>query len=360
MQPILEKVNIIPEYQFGFRAKHGTPEQCHRIINYSLESKKYCSGVFLDVQHAFDKVWHEGLFFKLKKLLPTHFYIILKSYLSNRHYYVKYNRAYSKIFEINAGVPQGSVLGPVLYTIFTSDMPVIGNILVATYADDTAVLAANTNPSDASIQLQEELRVIENWLTKWKIKINTAKSSHVTFTLRRGNCSSVYIYNNQIPQYETVKYLGLHIDRRLTWKSYIKAKRLHLNLKSKRLLRLLSSRSQNHFSLENKLRIYKAMLKPIWTYGIQLWGTASNSNIEILQRFQSKTLRSFADAPWYISNKAIHDDLEMPLVKDEIKRFSKHYLDRLSNHNNLLAIMLLDDTNEVRRLKRKQILDLPF
>ena len=91
------------------------------------------------------------------------------------------------------------------------------------------------------------------------------------------------------------------------------------------------------------------MLKPIWTYGIQLWATASNSNIEILQRFQSKTLRSFVDAPWYISNKAIHDDLEIPLVKDEIKRFSKHYLDRLSNHNNPLAIMLLDDTNEVRR-----------
>ena len=71
-------------------------------------------------------------------------------------------------------------------------------------------------------------------------------------------------------------------------------------------------------------------------------------------------LRSFVKDPWYIPNKAIHDDLEMPLVKDEIKRFSKNYLDRLSNHNNLLAIMLLDDTNEVCRLKRKQIFDLPF
>ena len=135
MQPILEKANTIPEYQLTY----------YRIIYYirkSLESKKYCSVVFLDVQQAFDKVWHEGLLFKLKKLLPTHFYLILKSYLSNRHYYVKYSRAYSNIFKINAGVPLGSVLGPVLYTIFTSDLPVIGNILVATYANDTDLLYA--------------------------------------------------------------------------------------------------------------------------------------------------------------------------------------------------------------------------
>ena len=67
MLSVLEKLNIIPDYQFGFRHKHGTPEQCHRIISYirdSLENKDYCSGVFLDVRKAFDKVWHTGLFFK--------------------------------------------------------------------------------------------------------------------------------------------------------------------------------------------------------------------------------------------------------------------------------------------------------
>ena len=109
---------------------------------------------------------------------------------------------------------------------------------------------------------------------------------------------------------------------------------------------------KSQLSLENKVLIYKTILKPVWTYGIQLWGTASNSNIEILQRYQSNTLRSIVNAPWFVSNKSIHDDLFIPKILEEIRRFSENYLGRLSNHINPLAIALLDETEEVRRLKR--------
>lgn len=361
LSPILEKSNIIPDYQFGFRHHHGTPEQCHRIVAFvrdTLENKKYCSGVFLDVQQAFDKVWHYGLLFKLKKLLPTPFYLVLKSYLSERQFYVKVNNEISQIYNINAGVPQGSVLGPILYTIFTSDMPFSDNVLIATYADDTALLASSTCPIEASNIVQRELNEIEIWLNKWNIKVNTDKSVHVLFTLRKGVCPNLYINNNAIPQKDSVKYLGLHIDKRLTWSHHIKAKKEHLKIKTKRLYWLLGAKSQ--LNLENKVIIYKTILKPVWTYGIQLWGTASNSNIEILQRYQNITLRSIVNAPWFVSNNTIHNDLHIPKVKDEINRFSENYLGRLSNHCNPCAISLLDDTEEVRRLKRHHILDLPF
>lgn len=121
--PILENKNIIPEYQFGFRHKHGTPEQCHRIVNVitdALEKKKYCSAVFLDIQQAFDRVWHVGLLFKLKNNLPAPFYLVLKSCLNQRCFYVKVNNEMSTLRKIQAGIPQGSVVGTVLYTIFTS------------------------------------------------------------------------------------------------------------------------------------------------------------------------------------------------------------------------------------------------
>lgn len=121
---------------------------------------------------------------------------------------------------------------------------------------------------------------------------------------------------------------------------------------------LLGPKSQ--LSLENKILLYKTILKPIWTYGIQLWGTASNSNIEILQRFQSKTLRSIANAPWFVTNNTLHNDFKIPTVKCEIKKVSCSYLERLSNHINPLAITLLDETNTIRRLKRNHVLDLPF
>jgi len=73
-------------------------------------------------------------------------------------------------------------------------------------------------------------------------------------------------------------------------------------------------------TLENKVRLYKAILKTVWTYGIQLWGTASNSNIEILQRYQSKILRQIVNPPFYISNGSIHKDLGIPYVKEEIAK----------------------------------------
>lgn len=361
MIPLIDEKQIIPEHQFGFRHKHGTPEQCHRIVNYiteSLENKKYCSAVFLDIQQAFDRVWHTGLLFKLKSFLPTPFYLLLQSYLSDRLFYVKHNNDYSNIRSISAGVPQGSVLGPILYTIFTADLPTSEKVLVATYADDTAIMAASTIPSQASNIIQDQLNKLHDWLQKWNIKINCNKSKHITFTNNKGDCPPVRMNGEIIPHVESVKYLGLILDRRLNWKSHIKAKRKELDTKCRKLYWLLRPKSQ--LSVENKLIIYKTLLKPIWVYGIHLWGTTCHSNVNILQRFQSKTLRQILNSQWYVRNDIIHNDLQMPYVKDEINRFSEKYLTRLSNHPNVLAICLLDDSNETRRLKRLHVLDLPF
>lgn len=152
-----------------------------------------------------------------------------------------------------------------------------------------------------------------------------------------------------------MQYLGLHLDRRLTWKYHVKAKKEQINIKLRSLYWLLGQKSV--LSLENKLLIYKTIIKPIWTYAIQIWGTASNSNIEITQRVQSKTLRSITKAPWYVSNHTIQRDLKICTVKDEIKKFSDRYKTRLENHPNPLAVALLQ-APATTRLKRKNILNL--
>jgi hypothetical protein len=119
-----------------------------------------------------------------------------------------------------------------------------------------------------------------------------------------------------------VKYLGMHLDKRLKWAKHIKTKRKQLNLKAKQMHWLLG---RSTLSIESEL-LYEAVLKPIWTYGTQLYGTASNSNIGILQRFQSKALRSVLNAPWYINNHRIHEDLQMNTVLSEIKEWKTKYL----------------------------------
>jgi hypothetical protein len=103
--------------------------------------------------------------------------------------------------------------------------------------------------------------------------------------------------------------------------------------------------------MEEKLLVYKAILKPIWTYGIQLWGTTSNSNIEILECFQSKVLRPIVDAPWYVSNYVIRKDLQIPTVKEEISRFSSLYAARHRAHTKELIATLTEPPIH-KRLRR--------
>jgi hypothetical protein len=104
----------------------------------------------------------------------------------------------------------------------------------------------------------------------------------------------------------------------------------------------------------NKLPIYETILKPIWTYGIQLWGTASTSNVKILERFQSKALRMIVDAAWYVPNTVIRRDLQTPTVREEIRRYSSQYSARLSAHPNVLIVNLTEQPDK-RRLRN----DLP-
>jgi hypothetical protein len=115
---------------------------------------------------------------------------------------------------------------------------------------------------------------------------------------------------------------------------------------------------ENHSSLSNKLLLYKTILKPLWTYGIQLWGTASISIIEILERFKSKALRMIVDAPWYVPNTLIRLDLPIPSVKEEISHCSSHYSARLTAHPNDILLTLLKQP-ERKRLRRHLLNDLP-
>ena len=296
--PLLEDLKTLSDHQFGFRKQHSAIEQIHRIthnISQTLEKKKYCSAVFLDIQQAFDKVWHEGLLYKLKKILSHTYYSILKFYPTKRQFMIKYLDAITTIFPIEAAIPQGNVLGPLLLSIYTADLPISTEITIATFANDTALLASHANPIIASSTLQRGLDSMEKWFHKWGFKINEKKSTHVTFTLRKQACPQVSINNITIPNKDTVRYLGMTLDRRLTWKQHIMEKSKQLRDKLKIFYWLIGRRS--NLNTQNKITLYKIVIKPVWTYGIQLWGTASNSNIEILQRFQSKTLRSLINAP---------------------------------------------------------------
>jgi len=154
----------IPTHHFGFRENHSTIQQCHSIVHgilQSLEEKKLCTAAFLDFQQALDRVWHDGLLYKLKQFLPTPHYLLLQSYHSDRYSQIKFHAETSPYFPINSGVPQGSVLGPLLYLLFSADVPTRQDTILATFADDTAIMVSNEDPHVAAQTLQTRLNMLE-------------------------------------------------------------------------------------------------------------------------------------------------------------------------------------------------------
>jgi hypothetical protein len=151
----------IPNQQFAFQQAHSTLQQCHRItdvINKVMENQQYCTAAFLDVSQAFDKVCHPGLLFQIKSVLPSSYFSLLKLYLNERHFERKFNGESSSRFHIHSSVPQGSILGPLLYVLYTSDLTPSRETTLGTFTDDTAIFATHGDLTIASLNLQEHLQ----------------------------------------------------------------------------------------------------------------------------------------------------------------------------------------------------------
>jgi hypothetical protein len=236
-----------------------------------------------------------------------------------------------------------------LYLLFTSDLPQAQNITIGTFADDTVILTCHSDTHRPSSCLQEYLLKLQSRLQTWKIKINESKSTYITFTLRNYPSPPIYLNNVEIPPAATVKYLRLHLDNKLNWKDHTIKKRKQMDLRHKELYRLLGRKS--HLSVDNKLLLYKSIIAPIWTYGIELGGCASKSNIAVIQKCQSKILRAIVDAPWYVTNDMIHKDLGIPTVQEVIHERSIKHCTNLESHSNPLLQPLPRDV--IRRLKRR-------
>ena len=126
--------------------------------------------------------------------------------------------------------PQGAVIVPLLFNIYTANQPTTQNTIVIDFADDKALLACHSDPNIAASFIQTRLDLLASWHTEWGLKLNQMKSLYSTFTLRLRDCSQLFLNNQPLPYSQNVKYLELILDRRLTWAPHIRSKRLTLNI----------------------------------------------------------------------------------------------------------------------------------
>lgn len=336
--PIVNKLNFIPNEQHGFRQNHSTTHQTTRLTESVINNfnRGLLTGmVFLDASKAFDKIWHAGLIYKLIKFkIPLSYIKLLNSYLSNRKYQVSIKDSLSNIRNIQSGVPQGSILGPLLYIIYTADIPKDKNTKLYLYADDTAIFAQGNLTKSITCKIQTHLDKITNWSNRWKILFNPDKSESIIFTRKKFILphGSIQLYNNNIAWKNDIKYLGIHFDKRLNFKKHIS----QIISKTKRikaaLYPLLNTKSKlNSF---NKLTIYKSIIRSNLTHGAPTWITADKNSLKRLDRIQNITLRQIINARWYVPNKTIQNDLKIPSLETFINNICSRYFSKAQTHEN--------------------------
>ena len=181
MYGFFTKNNLITKNQSGFRSGDSPSNQLIELVNEihkSLDNRHEVRAVFLDISKAFDKVWHEGLLFKLKRNgVSGEMLILLENYLKNRKQRVVLNGSSSEYFSTGSGVPQGSVLGPLLFLIYINDLEegIISKIKF--FADDTMVYSIVQNPLQTAADLNHDLDLISKWAFPWKMSLNLSLAS---------------------------------------------------------------------------------------------------------------------------------------------------------------------------------------
>ncbi|KFM66762.1 RNA-directed DNA polymerase from mobile element jockey, partial [Stegodyphus mimosarum] len=221
-------LHILPHEQFGFRKSLSTTKQLVRLVEFcgdAIHKKQNVALLMLDVAKAFDRVWHEGLIYKLiQQQMKRELIELIVSFITNRKFTVSVGQDLSTIRDIAAGVPQGSILCPILYLMYVADFPNPqrgDNYFMGCYADDTALAVKSANAKHAITKLQDMMPNIEEWCTKWRISINAQKSQLLIIRRKHRKVpirKKLYLLGSEVPQVNNAKYLGVVLNDNLTWK----------------------------------------------------------------------------------------------------------------------------------------------
>ena len=299
---------ILTNFQFGFRTKHETVQA---VMNYmqNIETKKadkHHVSVFIDIKKAFDSCDHKILLRKLRHYGLNNMAVKwFESYLTGRKQVTVYGGEHSEELALTCGVPQGSILGPLLFLIFINDMPLATELATTLFADDTTYQMSGNNWSELLKKFNTELSKIEQWFDANHLTLHPGKTRFICHGVLPTQDPELWLKGQRIarisPNHDekAFKFLGLWIDQNLDWKIHNQKVTEKLRKIGFTLVQLKKFLSQKHLEM-----IYKGIVKPMYEYGIEIWG---HSMTKELKKANKKIVR-------VINHKPKHAHVE-PLLK---------------------------------------------
>lgn len=291
----------------------------------ALEERKRVDVVYLDIEKAFDNVSQHLLLYKLEH----HFGFkgslleLFRSFFSMRTSFVKWNDHSSDSFTISKGIPQGGILSPLLFVLFTNDLPCNNRCGILTYADDVKLLSARpyNSPPDNSLQLA--IDELSNWTAKWGLSLNPTKTKMMTFSLKKSKSPQndlrfCTINGTQIEIVDHFTDLGVIFDTNLTFSKHIS----NLNLKLRRSLGFMKFKYKSLTDFSIRKVLYNAFFQSKLDYGISIWGLACQSHINFIEKTHKRALQRFLLNQPYSS----HEDYHISCKKAGILPIYSRYL----------------------------------
>ena len=332
--------NILYKFQFGFRPKHSPYLALITFIDKltaAIENGDYAIGVFLDFSKAFDTVNHSILLDKLYHYGITgcaHSWF--KSYLSNRHQFVTYNGVMSGKQMIRCGVPQGSILGPLLFLTYINDLSsACDHSQPFLFADDTNLFLSGSSICQLQQNMESDLMNIAEWLKANKLSLNIKKTHFMVFTSKNKTPTNMelHIGGQPIEKVEHTKFLGVILDHKITWKK-------HINYISNKIAKGIGiiKKVRKYLNSETLISLYYSFIYPYLIYCNQVWGNTCKSNMNSVVLLQKKIIRIICG----VKPREHTDPLYIKLKLLKCEDINKYLLSRLMYRIHHGDITMLD------------------
>ena len=320
----LDENFILSSCQSGFRKFFSTATSVCDIQEYLLTNMSegyHTSAIMLDLKKAFDLIPHNLILRKLwfcgvrDKELEW-----FKDYLTNRKQCVVINGTTSEYLPVRSGVPQGSILGPLIFCLFINDvsnLPFSDKSKICLYADDTAIFCKSKHDNDLEALTQSQFDIICQWLKINRLVLNVSKTKVIMFG-RRSKLKHIKLNiryeDHQLEIVDNFKYLGVILDSRLNWSQHIS----YISLKISRAIGCIR-KIREFLSIKNLTNLYYAMILPHIDYCCTSWGIYSSTNLAKLQRLQNKYIRLIYRVNRQTSVSSYRDDLKWQPIEIRIK-----------------------------------------